>query len=96
MATTIAQRVVKGDILIERDNGKKRMILVKKVQHTVCSRTKVHINDLCYDWNAVVDLAEADGTLGDLETALGDLDSDYDDVLTDAELLAEASRFVKQ
>jgi hypothetical protein len=85
MATTIAQRVVKGDIIIERDNGKNRMIPVRKVQHTVCSRVKVHINDLCYDWNAVVQLVDGEGTVKDLEAAIDELE-EYDAFPTDEDL----------
>lgn len=78
------QSVVKGDIIVERINGKNRMTPVRKVEHNVCSKPSVHINgNQCWDWNQDVRLAEAEGTLGDLEketAALGDLEEDWDKV----------------
>jgi hypothetical protein len=82
MTRSSIQRIVKGDIIIERVNGKKRMIPVSKVEFNACSTYGVHINrSMCYDFNAVVDLVEGESTLGDMEkemAGLGDLEEDFD------------------
>lgn len=97
------ETVIKGDIIVERSNGKNRMIPVRKVEHNVCSKRSVHINDnACYDWGTDIRLAEAEGTLGDLEAevaGLGDLETDEPESVlesfTDRELEAFASGIVK-
>jgi hypothetical protein len=90
--------VRKGDIIVERNNGKKSMIPVRKVEFFVCSTKGVHVNDnACYDNTAVVTLVAGEGTLSDLESGLGDLEEDYsmigDAMVADYEALAEL--FVK-
>lgn len=76
------QHVTKGDIIVERHNGKNRMTPVNKVELNACSKRSVHINgNACYDWGTDVRIAEGDGTLGDLEkevAGLGDLEEDFD------------------
>jgi hypothetical protein len=79
-------RLAKGDIIIERVNGKKRMIPVKQVEFDACSTRGVHVNrNACYDSSAVVDLVEGEGTLGDLEDAVneGGADQDENDDIVD-------------
>lgn len=75
------QKVVKGDVIVERVAGKKRMISVTKVEFNACSSRGVHVNrNSCYDFNAMVDLVPGEATLKDLEeemTALGDLEEDF-------------------
>lgn len=79
MTMSSVQRITKGDIIVERVNGKNKMIPVRKVEFNACSSKGVHVNtNMCYDYNAVVQLADAEGTLSDLETALGDLEEDFD------------------
>lgn len=71
------QNVVKGDIIVERVGGKNRMTPVRKVEINACSKPSVHINgNTCWDWGTHVRLAESEGTLQDLESAVGDLESD--------------------
>lgn len=81
MARSSVQRIVKGDIIIERVNGKKRMTPVKQVEFNACSSHGVHVNrSMCYEYNAVVDLVDSEGSLGDLEkefSGLGDLEGDF-------------------
>jgi hypothetical protein len=76
------QNVVKGDVIIERANGKNRMTPVRQVVINACSKRGVHINNnACYDWGTDVRIVEGEGNLGDLEkemTGLGDLEEDLD------------------
>lgn len=82
MARVSIQRLLKGDIIIERVNGKRRMTPVTKVEFNACSSHGVHVNrSMCYEFNAVVDVVDGDGNLGDLEkemSGLGDLEEDYE------------------
>jgi hypothetical protein len=82
MTRASVQRLAKGDIIVERVNGKNRMIPVKQVEFNACSTRGVHVNrNMCYGPMDVVDLVEGEGTLGDLEKAasgLGDLEEDFD------------------
>lgn len=88
MTRVNVQRLLKGDIIIERVNGKRRMTPVTKVEFNACSSHGVHVNrSMCYDFNAVVDLVDGEGTLGDLEkemTGLGDLEEDLEGVMNEA------------
>lgn len=78
MTMSSIQRITKGDIIVERVGAKNKMIPVRKVEFNACSSMGVHVNtNMCYDYNAVVQLADGDGTLSDLETALGDLEEDF-------------------
>lgn len=81
MARCSVQRIVKGDIIIERVNGKNRMTPVKQIEFNACSSNGVHVNrSMCYDYNAVVDLVDSEGSLGDLEkefSGLGDREEDF-------------------
>lgn len=99
MSRASVQCLAKGDIIVERANGKNRMIPVKHVEFNACSSRGVHVNrNMCYSYNDVVDLVEGEGTLGDLEEAasgLGDLPKDQ--ALTDQEFYEElADLLVKQ
>lgn len=101
MARSSVQRIVRGDIIIERVNGKNRMTPVKHVEFNACSSNGVHVNrSMCYDYNAVVDLVDGEGTLGDLEKEFATL-SDFEDNgtetsnLSEKELEALASGIVK-
>lgn len=82
------QSVVKGDIIVERANGKKRMIPVRKVALNACSKKGVHINNnACYDWGTDVNLVEGEGTLADLEkemTGLGDVEGDVEEAVDES------------
>lgn len=98
MAQVSVQRLVKGDVIVERVNGKNRMTPVTKVEFNACSTHGVHVNrSMCYEFNAVVNLMDEESTLGDLEkefTALGDLEEDR--AMTDEEFYSEfAELFVK-
>lgn len=105
MARCSIQKVVKGDIIVERVNGKNRMTPVTKVEFNACSSKGVHINrNACYDFNAVVNLVDGEGTVSDLDreiAGLGDLESDFAgldarlDNLSDRELEALATGIVK-
>ncbi len=65
------QTIRKGDVIIERRNGKDVMIPVRKVEFNACSTRGVHVNtNMCYDFNAVVHVVEGEATLGDLKQAL--------------------------
>lgn len=82
------QRLLKGDIIIERVNGKRRMTPVTKVEFNACSSHGVHVNrSMCYDFNAVVDIVDGEGSLADMEkelTGLGDLESDLEEAVDEA------------
>lgn len=104
MSRSSVQRIVRGDIIIERVNGKNRMTPVKQVEFNACSSNGVHVNrSMCYDYNAVVDLVDGEGTLGDLEkefATLNDLQDNDIEIekpsnLSDKELEALASGIVK-
>jgi hypothetical protein len=88
MARSSVQRLVKGDIIIERSNGKNRMTPVRRIEFNACSSYGVHVNgNECYDYNAVVDVVLGEGSLSDLEEAtsgLGDLEEDLESALNDA------------
>lgn len=102
MANSSITRVRKGDIIVERSNGKNRMTPVRKVDFLSCSSYGVHINDKdCYEYSAVVQLVDGEGTLGDLrdEVELGtvrvsddgvneeDLDAVMDNIMSIADQL---------
>lgn len=71
------ESVVKGDIIVERVNGKNRMIPVRRVDINRCSKPSVHINDsACYDWGTDVRLADGEGTLADLEEVVGEVEDE--------------------
>ncbi len=78
------QTVVKGDVILERIDGKNRMTPVRSVDYNACSKPSVHINNNeCYDWGTDVRLVEADQTLGDIEkemSGLGDLSEEYEQI----------------
>jgi hypothetical protein len=98
MARVSVQNLVKGDVIVERVNGKNRMTPVTKVEFNACSTHGVHVNrSMCYEFNAVVNLMDEESTLGDLEkefTALGDLEEDR--AMIDEEFYIElAELFVK-
>lgn len=80
------QKLVKGDIIIERVNGKNRMTPVRQLEFNACSTKGVHVNrNMCYDFNAVVDLVDGESTLGDMEkevAGLGDLEEDWKELET--------------
>lgn len=68
MARASIQSVLRGDIIVERVAGKRRMTPVKTIEFNACSSHGVHINrSMCYDSSAVVELVDGQGTLGDLE-----------------------------
>jgi hypothetical protein len=68
MPRVSVQKLIKGDVIIEHSYGKPRMTPVTKVEFNACSSHGVHVNrNSCYDFNAVVDIAEAEGNLADLE-----------------------------
>lgn len=98
MARSSVQKLVKGDIIVERVNGKKRMIPVKQVEFNACSTHGVHVNrNMCYDFNAVVDLVMGEGTVSDLEEAIDGLVEVESEELTDKRFYEElAELFVKQ
>jgi hypothetical protein len=100
MARASVQCLAKGDIIVERANGKNRMIPVKQVEFNACSSRGVHVNrSMCYNYNDVVDLVEGEGTLGDLEKAasgLGDLEEDFEGLNEFDRLEAWADKLVKQ
>lgn len=80
MTMSSVQNINKGDIIVERVNGRKRMTPVRKVEFNACSTKGVHVNtSMCYDFNAVVELVDGDGTLKDLEEAVSDIPADYED-----------------
>lgn len=94
MARASVQALVRGDILIERVAGKKRMTPVRQIEFNACSSHGVHINrSMCFDSTAVVDISDGEGTLGDLEkemSGLGDLEEDFDSgVLVNVEDFAD-------
>lgn len=79
MAHASIQRVVKGDIIIERANGKKRMTPVTKVEFSACSSKGVHINrSACYDFNAVVELVDGEKNLGEMQDEMEEFEEDLD------------------
>lgn len=96
MSRVSVQRLVKGDIIIERVGGKNRMTPIRKVEFNACSNWGVHVNsNACYDFNAVVDIVEGEGTLGDMEkemSALGDLEEDFP---TDEDLRQAGERSIE-
>lgn len=68
MTHVSVQSLVKGDVIIERGSGKPRMTPVTKVEFNACSTHGVHVNrNACYDFNASVEVVQAEATLGDLE-----------------------------
>jgi hypothetical protein len=76
----LVQTVSKGDIIVERISGKKRMTPVRKIEVNACSKPSVHINTRdCYDWGTYVEIAMSDETLGDLEEALENLEEGKDE-----------------
>lgn len=80
------QHVTKGDIIVERGNGKNRMTPVRKIEHNVCSKPSVHINgNECYDWGTDVRIVHGEETLGDLETVAASLENENGDDLADDE-----------
>lgn len=99
MTMSSVQNITKGDIIVERISGKNRMIPIRKVEFNACSSKGVHVNtSMCYDHNAVVQLVDSDGTITDLESALDDLEEDFDpglDVTVGDVLEAMADRLVK-
>lgn len=77
MTRSSIQVVYKGDIIVERVNGKNRMIPVRKVEFDACSSKGVHINtSMCYDYNAVVELVDGEATLGDLQKTAESVNSE--------------------
>ncbi len=100
MARSSVQKLVKGDIIVERVNGKKRMTPVTKVEFNACSSKGVHVNrSMCYDFNAVVELEDQETILDDLEAEFddgADIDAEIDrQGSTDAELEALAERVIR-
>lgn len=88
----------KGDIIVERANGKKSMTPVRHVEFNACSKRGVHVNrNLCYDSSAVIQLVQGEGTLGDLEDEIAEMEEAFDpgisvtvgEVLDKHEALAE-------
>lgn len=79
MARSSVLRLVKGDIIIERVNGKNRMTPVRQLEFSACSSRGVHVNrNMCYDSSAVVEIVDGGGTLGDLEDELSEFEEDFD------------------
>lgn len=95
MASVLAISLVKGDVIIERVAGKKRMTPVTKVEVNACSSRGVHVNrNMCFDATTPVEVAYAEMTLADLAeemTGLGDLESDYEAVRTGPSISDEES-----
>lgn len=90
MTMSSIQNISKGDIIVERVNGKNRMTPVRKVEFNACSSMGVHINtSMCYDFNAVVQLADAEGTVKDLEEAIEDLNVDVKQAINEFDEMAD-------
>lgn len=94
MSQASIQRVVKGDVIVERINGKKRMTPVARVEFNACSSNGVHINrSMCYDFNAVVDIEDHVEELEEFENEFP-TDQDLQDAHSNS-IEAWADRLVK-
>lgn len=87
----------KGDIIVERINGKKSMTPVRHVEFNACSKRGVHVNrNSCYDNTAVVDLVLGEETLGDARDIIEGISSEVLETIPDEDFYEDmADKLVK-
>ena len=87
----------KGDIIVERVNGKKSMTPVRHVEFNACSKRGVHVNrNSCYDNTAMVDLVLGEETLGDARDIVEGISSEVLEAIPDEDFYEDmADKLVK-